>query len=255
MGPRDPAGSRPDGQAPPHVRQHLRPAGPPPRQPHRHHRDRPAVAGPLLPHPDPARDSPSTGEGQYRARSRFRMSLPTRPPGLTAQPGSGLIVMRTPTSGGPNGCMRANSEPCPGLLTPPIPPPPQPSNPLRPPRADPARPLTRPDPMGAETRVCTAVGRHLLARRKPGVQIPSPPPPTSQVRASPASSGGARRMLGRAGAANRPWKSARRRLGSGGRSWSTRQSNPSLDWVNELHSWRLIVLARGPAPVARGSAG
>jgi hypothetical protein len=28
-----------------------------------------------------------------------------------------------------------------------------------------------------------------LARRKPGVQIPSPPPPTSQVRASPASSG------------------------------------------------------------------
>jgi hypothetical protein len=27
-----------------------------------------------------------------------------------------------------------------------------------------------------------------LARRKPGVQIPSPPPPTSQVRASPASS-------------------------------------------------------------------
>jgi hypothetical protein len=32
------------------------------------------------------------------------------------------------------------------------------------------------------------VGRHLLARRKPGVQIPSPPPPTPQVKASPASS-------------------------------------------------------------------
>jgi len=40
----------------------------------------------------------------------------------------------------------------------------------------------------AETLVGTAVGRHLLARRKPGVQIPSPPPPTPQVKASPASS-------------------------------------------------------------------
>ena len=42
-----------------------------------------------------------------------------------------------------------------------------------------------------------------LARRKPGVQIPSPPPPTSQVRASPASSG--RRSVhacGRAAAAS-----------------------------------------------------
>jgi hypothetical protein len=28
-----------------------------------------------------------------------------------------------------------------------------------------------------ETPVRTAVGRHLFARRKPGVQIPSPPPP------------------------------------------------------------------------------
>jgi hypothetical protein len=40
-----------------------------------------------------------------------------------------------------------------------------------------------------------------LARRKPGVQIPSPPPPTLQVRASPASSG--RRSL-HAAAAARP---------------------------------------------------
>jgi hypothetical protein len=38
----------------------------------------------------------------------------------------------------------------------------------------------------AETRVRTAVGGHLLARRKPGVQIPSPPPLKPQVRASPA---------------------------------------------------------------------
>jgi hypothetical protein len=68
-------GGRPDGQAPPHVRQHLRPAGPPSGHPHRHHRDRPAAAGPLLPHPHPARDTTGTGEGQDRARSRFRMSL------------------------------------------------------------------------------------------------------------------------------------------------------------------------------------
>jgi hypothetical protein len=40
----------------------------------------------------------------------------------------------------------------------------------------------------AEMLVRTAVGRSLLARRKPGVQIPSPPPPPSQVRASPAPS-------------------------------------------------------------------
>jgi transposase len=56
-------GGRPDGQAPPHVRQRLWPVGPPPRQPHRHHRDRPAAAGPLLSHPHPARDRTDTGEG------------------------------------------------------------------------------------------------------------------------------------------------------------------------------------------------
>jgi transposase len=73
LGAGDPAGGRPDGQAPPHVRQRLRRAGPAPRQPHRHHRDRSAAAGPLLPHPDPA--GGNIGEGWYRARSRFRMSL------------------------------------------------------------------------------------------------------------------------------------------------------------------------------------
>jgi transposase len=67
-------GGRPDGQAPPHVRQRLRRAGPPPRQAHRHHRDCSATAGSLLPHPQPAGGSTDTGEGQYRARSRFRMS-------------------------------------------------------------------------------------------------------------------------------------------------------------------------------------
>ena len=67
----------PDGQAPPHVRQRLRPAGPPPRQQHRHRGDRPPAAGPLLPHPQAAGGS-TTGEGHHRARSRFRMSLQHR---------------------------------------------------------------------------------------------------------------------------------------------------------------------------------
>jgi transposase len=34
-----------------------------------------AAAGPVLPHPHPAAGSIDTGAGQYRARSRFRMSL------------------------------------------------------------------------------------------------------------------------------------------------------------------------------------
>jgi Transposase IS116/IS110/IS902 family len=71
----DPAGGRPHGQAPPHVRHHLRPAGPSSRQQHRHRGDRPTAAGPQLPHPQAAGGSTTTGEGQYRARSRFRMSL------------------------------------------------------------------------------------------------------------------------------------------------------------------------------------
>jgi hypothetical protein len=53
------------------------PAGPPPRQQHRHHRDRPPAAGPLLPHPQAAGGS-TTGEGHHRARSRFRMRLQHR---------------------------------------------------------------------------------------------------------------------------------------------------------------------------------
>jgi transposase len=50
----------------------LCPAGPPPRHQHRHL----AIARRLLPYPDPAGGpAEATGEGQYRARSRFRMSL------------------------------------------------------------------------------------------------------------------------------------------------------------------------------------
>ena len=51
VGALDPAGGRPDRQAPPHVRRHLRPARPSSRQADRHRRDRPPAAGPLLPHP------------------------------------------------------------------------------------------------------------------------------------------------------------------------------------------------------------
>jgi hypothetical protein len=49
--------------------------------------------------------------------------------------------------------------------------------------------------------VCMALSPNSLARRKPGVQIPSPPPPNLQVRASPASS---RRRSLQAAAAPRP---------------------------------------------------
>jgi hypothetical protein len=75
LGAGDPAGGRPDRQAPPHVRPRLRPAGPAPRHQHRHRGDRQAAAGPLLPHPDPAGGPEAIGEGHYRARSRLRMSL------------------------------------------------------------------------------------------------------------------------------------------------------------------------------------
>src|SRR5512132_4483681 len=56
-------GGRPDGQAEPTVRRHLRPAGPPSGPQHRHRGDRPAAAGPFLPYPDPAGGSTDTGEG------------------------------------------------------------------------------------------------------------------------------------------------------------------------------------------------
>jgi hypothetical protein len=42
---------------------------------------------------------------------------------------------------------------------------------------------------------------------------------------------------------------------SGRRSWSALRATFRLPGPNPLHSWRLIVLARGPAPAARGSAG
>ena len=44
------------------------------------------------------------------------------------------------------------------------------------------RPLTEPDPMGAKMQVGMALTPNSLARRKPGVQIPSPPPHNSPGR-------------------------------------------------------------------------
>jgi hypothetical protein len=72
----------------------------------------------------------------------------------------------------------------------------------------------------AETLVGTAVSRRLLARRKPGVQIPSPPPPNQQVRASPASS--RRRSLQVAVQPGRP--SEITRLGPGPPTTTTERS-------------------------------
>jgi hypothetical protein len=55
----------------------------------------------------------------------------------------------------------------------------------------------------AKMQVGMALTPNSLARRKPGVQIPSPPPPTLQVRASPTSSGAALTAArGRAAAAS-----------------------------------------------------
>jgi hypothetical protein len=106
-----------------------------------------------------------------------------------------------------------------------------------------------------ETLVGMAVSRRLLARRKPGVQNPLTPPPTSQVRASPASSRRRSPHLGPRWGRERPWKGCSTSAGERLPKLVDRQSNPSLNWVNDWHSWRLMVLARGPVPVAHRSAG
>jgi hypothetical protein len=79
-------------------------------------------------------------------------------------------------------------------------------------------------------QVSMALTPNSLARRKPGVQIPSPPPPTSQVRAPPASS---RRRSPQAAAAPRPHAqvaaqprrlAAARRPGPGPHTMTTQRS-------------------------------
>ena len=72
-----------------------------------------------------------------------------------------------------------------------------------------------------------------LARRKPGVQIPSPPPPTSQVRASPASS---RRRSPLAAAAPRPRPQVAVQLG---RLAATRRLGPGPSSVTTERGRRL----------------
>jgi hypothetical protein len=75
-----------------------------------------------------------------------------------------------------------------------------------------------------------------LARRKPGVQIPSPPPPTLQVRASPASS---RRRSPHVAAALRPQAQA-----TGQPRGSQRPADPAPDLTQRPHS---VVTASHPA--------
>jgi hypothetical protein len=82
-------------------------------------------------------------------------------------------------------------------------------------------------------QVSMALTPNSLARRKPGVQIPSPPPPTQQVRASSASSG--RRSLHGA-AALRPREQVAVQLG---RLSETRRLGPRPHTVTTERSRRL----------------
>ena len=104
-----------------------------------------------------------------------------------------------------------------------------------------------------------------LARRKPGVQIPSPPPPTSQVRASPASS---RRRSPLAAAAPRPRAhvavqpgrhAATRRLGPGPSTATTergRRLQPELRIHYDADSPdQKVALAQADGRAVRGHGG
>jgi hypothetical protein len=82
-----------------------------------------------------------------------------------------------------------------------------------------------------------------------------PPPPYLQVRASPASSGRRSPHAGAALGPRTPMEGSSTSASERRPKLVERRSNPSLPWARRPHAWRLIVLARGPAPVARGSAG
>jgi hypothetical protein len=79
-------------------------------------------------------------------------------------------------------------------------------------------------------------------------------PRTLQVRRCRLRAGGAHRMLGPRWPRT-PMGGVRRRLGSGGRSWSTVSATVRSTGATTCTPWWLIVLAGGPAPVAPGSAG
>jgi hypothetical protein len=105
-------------------------------------------------------------------------------------------------------------------------------------------------------QVGMALSPNSLARRKPGVQIPSPPPhkPAGQSVAS-LERATLTACWGRAGAANGHGRVFD--VGLGAAAGAGRPSGATLRVTgpNHLHSWPLIVLAKGPAPDARGSAG
>jgi len=83
------------------------------------------------------------------------------------------------------------------------------------------------------TQLLAKNARADLARRKPGVQIPSPPPPNRQVRASPTSSG--RRSL-HAAAAPRPHAQVAAQLS---RHAATRRPGPGPHTMTTQRSRRL----------------
>jgi len=103
VGTGDPAGGRPDRQAPPHVRRRLRPIGPPSRQPHRHRGDRRRLLARCF-HILTQLEAQKASEKADTGRARVLHEPATRPPGLTEQPGSGLHRRADPCRG-PNGCM------------------------------------------------------------------------------------------------------------------------------------------------------
>src|SRR5215218_8923777 len=89
-----------------------------------------------------------------------------------------------------------------------------------------------------------------LARRKSGVQIPSPPPPNLAGQSVASVDQAALTACWAALGPRTPLRVFDVGLGAAA-ELVDHQSNPSLDWVHDQPSWRLIVLARGPAPVAR----
>src|SRR4029450_11060541 len=88
-------------------------------------------------------------------------------------------------------------------------------------------------------QVRMALSPNSLARRKPGVQIPSPPPPTLQVRASSASSGRRSPHSGAALGPRPPMGGSSTSAWEGCRRWSTIRA--TFAGPNDLHAWRLKV--------------
>jgi len=98
-------------------------------------------------------------------------------------------------------------------------------------------------------QVGMALTPNSLARRKPGVQIPSPPPPTPQVRASPASSGETLTACsGRAAAASSCHSPARRALRDA-RELGPRPHHDHPAWSPSAANGRATLARIPPLPV------